>query len=78
LILSKNDIKEAELRLKNANEKLKDYEIVAPFDGVIRKTEISFGDTIKTDTDKSIFIENPNLVQIDLELDQVDIVNATK
>lgn len=78
LILSKNDIKEAELRLKNANEKLKDYEIIAPFDGVIRKTEISFGDTIKTDTDKSIFIENPNLVQIDLELDQVDIVNATK
>lgn len=78
LVIANNEIKQAELRLKNANDKLKDYEIIAPFDGIIRKTEVSFGDTIKSDSNKSIYIENPNLVQIDLELDQVDVVRVTK
>ncbi len=71
---AKNSIKQAELKLQSANENLDDYKLIAPFDWVIRKNEYMVWDKLSNDTNKYVYIENPNLVQITVMLDQIDIV----
>ncbi|MDP5039075.1 MAG: efflux RND transporter periplasmic adaptor subunit [Candidatus Gracilibacteria bacterium] len=75
---AKNNIKQAELNLENSKKSLEKYEIIAPFDGVIRKIDYKIGDNLLSDTNKSVYIENPNLMEIIVYLDQVDIINVEK
>lgn len=69
-----NSIKQAQLKLETANKNLEDYILTAPFDWVVRKIDYMFWDNITTDTDKYVYIENPNLLEITVMLDQIDIV----
>jgi len=71
---AKNSISQAEIKLQNAIDSLKDYEIESPFDWIVRKIDYKVGDKLLSDSDKYVYIENPNLVQIPVFLDQVDIV----
>ncbi|MDD3793620.1 MAG: efflux RND transporter periplasmic adaptor subunit [Candidatus Gracilibacteria bacterium] len=71
-----NSIKQSQLKLDSAYKNLEDYTLVAPFDGVIRKIDYMVGDNITTDTDKYVYIENPNLLEITVMLDQIDIVGV--
>ncbi|MDD2907257.1 MAG: efflux RND transporter periplasmic adaptor subunit [Candidatus Gracilibacteria bacterium] len=71
-----NSIKQAQLKLDSAYKNLEDYTLVAPFDGVIRKIDYMVGDNLTTDTDKYVYIENPNLLEITVLLDQIDIVGV--
>lgn len=71
-----NAVKQAEIWLDNANKKLEDYELTAPFDGIIRKVDYMVWDNLKNDTNKYIYIENPDLIEIIVKLDQVDVVNV--
>lgn len=73
---AKNSILQAELKLQDANESLKDYQLESPFDGVVRKIDYKVWDKILSDSDKYVYIENPNLVEIPVSLDQVDIVKV--
>ncbi|MDD3302380.1 MAG: efflux RND transporter periplasmic adaptor subunit [Candidatus Gracilibacteria bacterium] len=73
---SKNSIKQAELNLESAYKKLDDYKLEAPFDGVVRKIDYMLGDNITTDTDKYVYIENPDLLVITVMLDQIDITKV--
>ncbi|MCT4616888.1 MAG: efflux RND transporter periplasmic adaptor subunit [Candidatus Gracilibacteria bacterium] len=75
---AKNSISQAEIKLSTAYENLDDYKLEAPFDGVIRTIDYMVGDKINNDTDKSVYIENPNLLEISVMLDQIDIVNVEK
>lgn len=75
---SKNTITQAELRLESAYEDLDDYILKAPFDGVIRKIDYRPGDNLKDDNDKYVYIENPNLLEVNVMLDQIDIVQVEK
>lgn len=75
---AQNSIKQSEINLENAYKTLEKYEIIAPFDWVIRKIDYKEGDNILSDSDKSIYIENPNLIEIIVYLDQVDIINIDK
>jgi hypothetical protein len=34
------------------------------------------GDNLRNDTNKYVYLENPNLVEITVRLDQIDIVNV--
>jgi multidrug efflux pump subunit AcrA (membrane-fusion protein) len=48
----------------------------APFDWIIRTIDYMVWDNLRNDTDKYIYIENPNLVEIVVRLDQLDVVNV--
>lgn len=74
---AKNSIAQAEINLQNANEKLDDYKLIAPFDWVVRKIDYMAWDNLATDSDKYVYIENPNLLQITVNLDQVDIAKVS-
>lgn len=78
VIKSKNSITQAELRLESAYEDLDDYILKAPFDGVVRKIDYRPGDNLKDDNNKYVYIENPNLLEVNVMLDQIDIVQVEK
>lgn len=75
---AKNSVTQAELKLKSAKENLDDYVLKAPFDGIISKIDYMVWDNIDNDTDKYVYIENPNLLEITVMLDQIDIVKVQK
>ncbi len=74
---SKNSIAQAQINLENALEKLDDYRIIAPFDWVVRKIDYMIWDNLTTDSNKYVYIENPNLLQITVNLDQVNIAKVS-
>lgn len=71
-----NSIEQAQLKVKNAQENLDDYNLIAPFDGVVRKIDYMVGDNLTSDSEKYVYIENPNLLEITVNLDQVDIAKV--
>ena len=73
-----NSITQAELKLESAYEDLDDYILTAPFDWVIRKIDYRPGDNLKDDNNKYVYIENPNLLEVNVMLDQIDIVQVEK
>ncbi len=73
---AKNDIKKAELSLDDAQKELENYKLIAPFSGIVRTLDIKVWDNLVSDNSKYIYLENPNLVVIPVQLDQVDIVKV--
>lgn len=71
-----NSIRQAEIKLENAYKDLEDYQLIAPFDGIVRKIDYMVGDNLTNDTDKYVYIENPNLLEISIMLDQIDITQV--
>lgn len=72
---SNNSIAQSQLKLTAAYEDLEDYILTAPFDWVIRKSDYLPWDNLKDDNNKYVYIENPNLLEVNVMLDQIDIVN---
>ncbi len=73
---AKNSIKQAELKLESAYKNLDDYKLEAPFNWVVRKIDYMIWDNLVNDTDKYVYIENPNLLEITVMLDQIDITKV--
>ena len=69
---AKNSISSAEINLSKANIALKDYQIVAGFDGIVNDIPWKIGDLTKST--EGILVENKNAYEIALSLDQIDIV----
>ncbi|MBP9812426.1 HlyD family efflux transporter periplasmic adaptor subunit [Candidatus Gracilibacteria bacterium] len=69
---AQNSIASANINLEKAYIALKEYQIIAPFDGVINDIPWKVGDA--TETNEGILVENKNAYEISLTLDQVDIV----
>ncbi|MBP8017095.1 biotin/lipoyl-binding protein [Candidatus Gracilibacteria bacterium] len=74
---ARNNVTKQQLSLENARKGLDKYELVAPFDGTIRKIDFKVGDNLIADEQKYIYVENPNLVKISATLDQLDIVKVS-
>lgn len=72
MVSAKNSIHSAEINLEKANLTLKDYQIVATFDGVVRNIPWTLGDT--TLSTQGVLLENKDAYEIKLSLDQIDIV----
>ncbi len=72
-----NEIKKAELNLSDAKKELDNFELRAPFSWIIRKVDLQVGDNLASDNSKYIYIENPDLIEIPVLLDQVDIVKVS-
>ncbi len=76
VLQAQNNISQAEISLEEAREGLKDYDLTAPFAWVIKTLNMKVGDNLTTDNDRSIYIENPDLIEIKIMLDQVDVVKV--
>lgn len=74
--IAQNWIKQSELVIANTKKWIENYQIIAPFDWKIRKIDFNIWDKIVATDNKFIYIENPDLVDISLLLDQVDIVQV--
>lgn len=78
IALQRNSIANASISLQKLQNQLKDYELRAVFDGTVSDVGFVVGDTPSTNkstTDKALTISNPNLYEIDMMIDQIDIVN---
>ncbi|MBU1018263.1 HlyD family efflux transporter periplasmic adaptor subunit [Patescibacteria group bacterium] len=73
---ARNDVTIKELALERVKDDASKYEIIAPFDGIVRQIDYKSGDNILSDDDKFVYIENPNLLGITILLDQIDIVRV--
>lgn len=77
LQIAKNNIRQKELALEQTKKELDNLQIVAPFDGTLRKIDFKVGDKITSTDEKYVYLENPNLVEVSILLDQIDVVNVT-
>lgn len=78
--LQMNNIKSMQISLSELSDQGKDYEIKAPFDGNVDIVDVQVGDNITSDniSEKTITVSNPNIYEIEMLIDQVDIVKINK
>jgi len=75
-----NNIKSMQISISELGDQGEDYEIRAPFDGNADVVDVQVGDNITSDniSAKAITVSNPNIYEIDMLIDQVDIVKINK
>ena len=77
---ARDAVDKAQLDLTTKMKEYDDYKIIANFDGVVTKINMQIWDSISSsrsnsDTDtKYIYVETPDLLEVKLEVDQIDIV----
>ena len=76
LTQTRNEVVLKELALSKAKEQITKYELRAPFDGVVSTIDYKVGDNIVADDSKYVYLQNPNLMQVIISLDQIDIVKV--
>ncbi len=76
LQISENNIEQKQLALDQTKKNLEDLQIIAPFDGTLRKIDFKVGDKVTSSDEKYVYLENPNLVEVSISLDQIDVVNV--
>ena len=77
--LKQNDIAQKAASLQKTRKTLEDYQLTAPFDGVIRRMDYQVGDNLQdTGEDKYVVLENPAFIIVTVLLDQVDVVQVKK
>lgn len=78
IAMAENEVLQKKLSLEKVREDVENYKLIAPFDGVIRKIDFKVGDNLVSDENKYAYVENPDLLQITVLLDQIDIVKIAK
>lgn len=76
--IAANTVEQWEITVNKAKKWLESYQITAPFDWVIRKIDFEIWDKIYSTNPKFIYIENPDLIEISVQLDQIDIVKVSE
>lgn len=74
--IAANGVEQWEITVNKAKKWLESYQITAPFDWKIRKIDFELWDKISATSTKFIYIENPDLIEISVLLDQIDIVQV--
>jgi len=75
---AQNSVTQKQLSLENEKTKLDNLRLEASFDGIVRKIDFKVWDNISSDEKKYVYLENPDLIEISILLDQIDIVNVEK
>lgn len=77
--LKANDVAQKSASLQKTQKTLEDYQLKAPFDGVIRRIDYQVGDNLlDTGEEKEVILENPDYLIVTILLDQVDVVRVKK
>ena len=79
---AKDALESAQEEIKTTLKQYEDYQIIANFDGLVTKVERQVWDSISSSnnsssTEKYIYVETPNLLQVTLDVDQIDIVKIS-
>ena len=79
---AKDAFESAQEEIKTTLKQYEDYQIIANFDGLVTKVEMQVWDSISSSnnsssTEKYIYVETPNLLQVTLDVDQIDIVKIS-
>ena len=69
-----------QISISELSDQGENYEIRAPFDGNVDIVDVQVGDNIASDniSEKTITISNPDIYEINMLIDQVDIVKINK
>lgn len=76
--ISQNWVKQNEISLDQVKKKMENYELRAPFDGVVNKIDLKVWDNLTSTNESSISLINPNLIEVVIKLDQIDVVKIRK
>lgn len=77
--LKQNDIGQRVTTLQKTQKTLEDYQLKAPFDGIVTHIDYKVGDNLlDTGDTESLTLQNPDLIVVTIPLDQVDIVRVHK
>ncbi len=76
--IARNGVRQRELALENTKKWLDNLRIEAPFDWKIRKIDFKKWDKITSDEQKYVYLENPDLIEISILIDQIDVVNISQ
>ena len=76
--IAANTVEQWEITVNKAKKWLESYQITAPFDWVVRKIDFEIWDKLYASNSKFIYIENPDLIEISVQLDQIDIVKVSE
>jgi len=76
----RNSIKQAELAVEKIEQKIENYLLKAPFDGVVNAMTLKVGDNLSTNANenKHIYIVNPNIMEVTMSFDAIDVVKVHK
>ena len=69
-----NIVSLSEIALNRAKDQKEKFQIIAEFDGRVRTVDITVGEEYSFEDRNFIVIENPDLVELELEVSQIDIV----
>ena len=69
---------QAQSNFTTARKRYESYQLIANFDGTVTEMNIQVGDTVDRDSDTYIYVESPNLVEIALQVDQIDILKLQR
>ena len=75
----RNEIDNIQFNISTYLKKYDEYKIIANFDGIVTKLDMQVWDSIETSNvsssdQKYIYVETPDLLEVDLSIDQVEIV----
>jgi RND family efflux transporter MFP subunit len=77
--LAASSVRQAEIALENTRKNLEKYQLKAPFSGIVSQVGIFVGDNlIDQDKTKSISLQNPFIVEVQVQVDQVDLVKISR
>lgn len=78
--LLENTLKQAQIAIDQVNKKIENYVLKSPFDWVVDSFNLKVWDNLSTNSseEKYIHIVNPNMMEIKIKLDQIDIVKVKK
>lgn len=75
----RNEIDNIQFQITTYLKKYDEYKIIANFDGIVTKLDMQVWDSIESNNSNSsdqkyIYVETPDLLEVQLSIDQVDIV----
>lgn len=73
-----NQLVQAQSNFNTARKRYESYQLIANFNGTVTEMNIQIGDTVDRESDTYIYVENPNIMEIDLQVDQIDILKLNR
>lgn len=75
---ARNMIRQSQLRLERTRDQKDNYQVIAEFDGRVRTVDIVAWEQFELEDRKFIVIENPDLIELKLQVGQIDIVKMNE
>lgn len=73
-----NMIAQAAVMVEKVQDQQKEYQIIADFTGRIRSIDIAEGEQYKLTDREYIVVENPDVIELELQVSQIDIVKISE